>query len=115
MPRLLTLLVLLLSLIVQPLAFAHAELAPEGADDLAHSMLHWSGEAHHHHAGDIHQDDSEASASHMGEHHCCAVALPTEPPRLTAELPHEALPLSAQAAPPHALSGRAAAPPSLLI
>ncbi|MBB5202982.1 hypothetical protein HNQ51_000275 [Inhella inkyongensis] len=100
MPRLFTLLVLLLSLIAQPLAFAHAKLVPEGADDLAHSMLHWAGEAHHHDAGDIQLDDSEASAAHMGEHHCCTLALPAEPLEFAAELPHEALPLSAHTAAP---------------
>lgn len=97
MARFLTLIALLACLTWQSLAFAHATVAPQGDGDLAHTLLHWSDEAHHHHDGDIHQDDSDESVSHvMSDHMGSSMALPSCTPSVGAFSPSEALPITPQ-------------------
>jgi len=95
--RLLTLIALLACLLWQSQAVAHAAVAAPGDGDLAHAILHWSDEAHHHHDGDIHVDDSDASVAHvLSDHLCSGAALPCSPLLLSDASPGEALPITAQ-------------------
>jgi hypothetical protein len=96
--RLLTLIALIACLLWQSQAVAHAAVAPQGDGDLAHAILHWSDEAHHHHDGDIHLDDSDESVSHVMSDHLggAAAVLPSCAPSLGKFSPGEALPLGAQ-------------------
>lgn len=97
MARLFTLIALLVCLCWQSVASAHAVVAPQQDGDLAHALLHWSDEAHHHHDGDIHLDDSDASVSHvLSDHVCSGAAPPCGPLLLSDASPGEALPVTAQ-------------------
>lgn len=58
--------VVLVSVLFQSIASAHQRLDVHAGNDLAHAMLHWDSEAHHHHEdGSLHHDDSDASLDHL--------------------------------------------------
>ena len=58
--------VLLVSMLFQSVASAHQRVKVHAGSDLAHAMMHWDGEAHHHDEdGSLHQDDSDASLDHL--------------------------------------------------
>ena len=43
-----------------------ARMAFEGPHEIAHAVLHWQGESHHHHEdGSFHVDDSSESEAHL--------------------------------------------------
>jgi hypothetical protein len=57
---------ILFALLWQSVAMAAPGWAFNQVQDLAHSVLHWSGDAHHHHDdGSYHQDDSDESVQHV--------------------------------------------------
>jgi hypothetical protein len=89
----LTILLLVLCLCWQSLAQAGSNVALAGDSELAHAVMHFHGEAHHHdaHDGGIHQDDSAASTQHLLDDACLYaaalvphVAQPHLPPATTA-------------------------------
>ena len=58
--------VLLVSVLFQSIAWAQQLVKVHAGSDLAHAMMHWEGEAHHHHEdGSLHHDDSDASRDHL--------------------------------------------------
>jgi hypothetical protein len=58
--------VLLSSVLFHSVASAHQRVKVHAGSDLAHAMMHWEGEAHHHHEdGSLHHDDSDASQDHL--------------------------------------------------
>ena len=66
MHRRATAVLLLLALLWQSVAVAAPGWAFAQVQDLAHSSLHWSEDAHHHHEdGSYHQDDSAESVQHV--------------------------------------------------
>lgn len=99
MPRLLLLLTLIVCLLGQSFASAHALVATPEPGDLAHALLHWQDEAHHHHHdGGVQLDDSDEALAHvMGDHACCSTAPPSSPPQLAALPTEEARPSLLQA------------------
>lgn len=113
MPRLLTLIVLLVCLGWQAWASAQAGLATAVDGDAAHALLHWSEAAHHHQGGDIQLDDSDASLSHVQcDHACCgSAAPPCREPVLGDVSPREAVPLTAQGQAPAPYPDRLLRPP----
>jgi hypothetical protein len=79
MSRFATHLLLLMALVWQPLAFAEAARV-QGADaKMAHLVLHWMDEAHHHHGdGEVHAEESAEGLSHVqGDHAHGGCALPS--------------------------------------
>lgn len=56
----------------QSLAYAGAEVLGAEGEELAHALLHFEGEAHHHdgHDGDFHQDESPDSVRHAMNDAC---------------------------------------------
>lgn len=70
--------VLMLCLCWQSLASAGMGILLADDDEIAHALLHFEGEAHHHdeHDGDFHQDSSASSVQHsMGDAGLFAPAL----------------------------------------
>lgn len=66
MHRRVTAFLMLLTLLWQSIAVAAPGWAFTGLQDLAHTAMHWSEEAHHHHDdGSYHQDDSADSVQHV--------------------------------------------------
>jgi len=35
------------------------------SEESAHALMHWAGEPHHHHDGDVAEDDSDESVQHL--------------------------------------------------
>lgn len=73
MNRRLTTFILMLCMCWQALAFAGSAVVLADADELAHSVMHFEGAAHHHDAhddGDIQLDQSPASAQHLMAEAC---------------------------------------------
>lgn len=57
---------LLLSAFWQPFAIAGQATAFAEVEEVAHAVLHWQGEGHHHHEdGSVAQDDSGESMQHV--------------------------------------------------
>jgi hypothetical protein len=113
MCRRLTIFFMMLCMCWQALAFAGSAVVLADADELAHAVMHFEGEAHHHddHASldeaGIHQDDSPASTQHLMDEACVfapalipVVHLPL--PALQPDLPVATI---ATAAPPPFLDG----------
>ncbi len=113
MRRRLTTFLLMLCMCWQALAYAGSAVVLADADEVAHAAMHFEGEAHHHddddglEDGDIHQDDSLASALHLMDDACVfapalipVVHLPL--PRLQPDMPVAS---TATAAPPPFLDG----------
>ncbi len=79
--------------------FAHA------LDDDAHLELHWQQVDHHHHDGEVHVDDSAASAQHLTLD-CSACSLPgygtaqQQPPLMRPVDPSTAYPFGDYPTPP---------------
>lgn len=66
MRRVLTVVLLLLSLGWQAFAFAGAAPGMQAGEDLGHALLHWTEEAHHHHDdGSVTLDRSDESLEHV--------------------------------------------------
>ena len=64
MSRLDIVLVVIVALLWPPASLAHT--AFEAQDEVAHSVLHWQGESHHHHEdGSFHVDASSESVAHL--------------------------------------------------
>jgi hypothetical protein len=60
------LLLLLLSLLCQSVVMAGGRALPIEGEDLAHTVLHWQDEAHHHHDdGSYHFEDSGEALAHV--------------------------------------------------
>lgn len=68
----LAILLLILCLCWQSLAQAGSAVALADDSELAHAVMHFHGEAHHHdaHDGGIQQDDSAASTQHLLDDAC---------------------------------------------
>jgi hypothetical protein len=47
----------------QPISFTQPE-------ESAHALMHWVGEPHHHHDGDVSEDDSDESIQHVASDGC---------------------------------------------
>lgn len=73
---------LMLSAFWQSVAMAGELPAFESQDDAEHALMHWHGEAHHHHDdGSLSQDDSDESVQHlMADASLSTYVLWTEPP-----------------------------------
>ncbi|MBA3623993.1 MAG: hypothetical protein H0W48_05995 [Methylibium sp.] len=64
---------LLVAMLWQSMALAHAGGAVEAVSDPAHAVLHWQDEGHHHHDdGSRHFDDSDESVQHLFVDHVTA-------------------------------------------
>lgn len=75
------LLALLFAMLWQSVAVAHAGWMTAVGADLAHAVLHWNDEGHHHHDDGSYQlDDSRESAQHMLGDHVNATAVPMAAP-----------------------------------
>jgi hypothetical protein len=75
MRRAFIVLVLIGSICFQGVALAKQVLAWERSGDVAHSMLHAEGVAHHHHEdGSVHKDSSRKSKQHVHNDCCASVA-----------------------------------------
>jgi hypothetical protein len=82
MARALTTFILMLCMCWQALAHAGMTVVMADARDHTHAVMHFEGEAHHHDShhdegdGDVHEDQSLASAQHMAsDASSCAPAL----------------------------------------
>ncbi len=110
MHRRLTTFILMLCMCWQALAYAGSAVVLADADELAHASMHFEGAAHHHDEhddGDIHLDQSPASAQHLMDEACVyapalIAVLDLALPTLRPDLPVAAI---AAAAPPPFLRG----------
>jgi hypothetical protein len=79
--RAVTTFILIICLFWQSMSYAGAGISLVQDVEAAHELLHFTGDAHHHHDGDgegFHQDDSVASVKHaMADAHAFAPALLT--------------------------------------
>ena len=77
MHRCAILLVLLFAMLWQSVAMARPGSTVNALADLAHAVLHWQGESHHHHEdGSYHLDDSNESKQHgVSDHLNASMAL----------------------------------------
>jgi hypothetical protein len=99
--RLLVLVAFLLCWMGMSVAPAHAQADLAADAEAAHAAMHWNQEAHHHHDGGVHQDDSDESIAHVAaDHGCCAVALPSLAPSLADVTPDEILTIGVQRSSP---------------
>ena len=78
-----------------------ARLSLQGHEDVAHSILHWQGESHHHHDdGTFHVDESSESTSHLAADQLTATpALPVSYPAVSGFAASES-PSASAGAPP---------------
>jgi len=110
MRRRLTTFLLMLCMCLQALAYAGSAVVLADADGLAHATMHFEGAAHHHDEhgnGDIHLDESQASAQHLMDEACvfAPALIPLVQltlPRLLPDMPVASI---AAAAPPPYLDG----------
>jgi hypothetical protein len=71
MPRRFALVLLLLSAFWQTFAIAGQATALADAQEIAHAVLHWQEQAHHHHDdGSVALDDSDESLQHVVADSC---------------------------------------------
>lgn len=101
---------LMLCMCWQALAYAGSAVVLAGAEELAHASLHFEGSAHHHDHhddGEIHQDDSQASAQHLMDEACvfAPALIPVQHLSLPAVQPDMPVAVIATAAPPPFLGG----------
>ncbi len=77
MRRTAILFVTIIAMLWQSVAVARDGLLMDAAADLAHAVLHWHGQSHHHHDdGNFHLDDSTESVQHVLGDPVCTTALP---------------------------------------
>jgi hypothetical protein len=73
MRRSAVLLVMLIAMFWQSMAFARIGSTVNALADPGHATLHWQEEGHHHHEdGSYHQDDSNESTQHVVMDHASA-------------------------------------------
>lgn len=74
MARLLTVMILIVSLLGQSTLAGDMSWTLETPDDVSHALMHWESEGHHHHDdGSFKSDDSSESTRHVMSDHggCC--------------------------------------------
>jgi hypothetical protein len=116
MRRALTLFLVLLSFCWQAAAMGDAAAPRESGADLAHALLHWGEQAHHHHDdGSLAVDDSDASLAHVHlEGAASCVAILGAPGWAPAAFAAQAPPDHASARPPSRALPALRKPPRLL-
>lgn len=93
MKRATTVVLLLIAMLWQSVAMARVGSTVNPVSDLAHAVMHWQDEGHHHHDdGTYHVDESSESVQHLiTDHSCTSVALlpdmPAEMPDMGSALP----------------------------
>jgi hypothetical protein len=76
MYRKLTVTLLLLVMAFQAMTFPLLSSSRDNLADMAHAVMHWQQEGHHHHdSGDYHVEDSDESTRHLMADHSGAPAV----------------------------------------